>query len=250
MNIKILLEDNNILNEHGLSIFIQYKDLNILFDTAQSDLFIKNAKKLDIDLSKTDYIVLSHGHYDHGNGLKFLNIEKKPLICHPDVFLKRFKENNKYIGLNQNKKELSSKFKLILSKKPYFINKDICFLGQINSKKTKYRLKNGEIDYIKDDTALVINTKKGLVIITGCSHSGIKNIIKYAKKVMKNKKIYAIIGGFHLKKVNQEVKNLINEFKSIDKIYTGHCTKKEVINYFKSKNLNIYELKSLLSINL
>ncbi|MGM0378099.1 MAG: MBL fold metallo-hydrolase [Bacillota bacterium] len=250
MEIKILLENDNILNEHGLSIYLKYKDLNILFDTAQSDLFIKNAKKLGIDLSKTDYIILSHGHYDHGNGLKYLDIGKKPLICHPDVFLKRFKDENKYIGLNQSKSELSEKFNLILSNKPYFINKDICFLGQINSRKTKYRLENGDIDYIKDDTALVINTKKGLVIITGCSHSGIKNIIEYAKKVMNNNNIYAIIGGFHLKKVNAEVKSLIKEFENVDKIYTGHCTKNEVINYLKNKGLNIHSLKSLLKIEI
>jgi 7,8-dihydropterin-6-yl-methyl-4-(beta-D-ribofuranosyl)aminobenzene 5'-phosphate synthase len=106
--LKILVENDNEINEHGLSIHIEYDDLKILFDAGQSDLYQKNAKKLGIDLTKIDLVVLSHGHYDHGNGLKYLS--QKILLCHPKVFSRRFREDGSYVGLNLTKKEAMEDF--------------------------------------------------------------------------------------------------------------------------------------------
>jgi 7,8-dihydropterin-6-yl-methyl-4-(beta-D-ribofuranosyl)aminobenzene 5'-phosphate synthase len=89
MKITILVENTASLNfqaEHGLSYLIE-DDCEVLFDTGHSDLFLKNAKKLNVDLRSIKVIVLSHGHWDHGNGLKYLN--EKKLICHPNAFQKR-----------------------------------------------------------------------------------------------------------------------------------------------------------------
>jgi 7,8-dihydropterin-6-yl-methyl-4-(beta-D-ribofuranosyl)aminobenzene 5'-phosphate synthase len=248
MIIKVLMEDDNILNEHGLSLYIEYENKKILFDTAQSDLFIKNGNKMGIKFNDINTVVLSHGHYDHGNGLKYLS--KKDLICHPDAFLKRYRSDGTYIGLNQTKEEISSKFNLIETKKVYYINKKICFLGEVKGRLTKYKLENGENDYIKDDSALVINDNKGLIIITGCSHSGIDNIINYSKQVMNNENIYAVIGGFHLKEIDENTRGMVNLFKNIEKIYTGHCTSKNVIEYFIDEGLNVKKLKPFMEINL
>lgn len=248
MIIKVLLENNNILNEHGLSLYIEKDDIKILFDAGQSDLYLKNGKNLKIDFDEIDIVVLSHGHYDHGNGLKYLNNRK--LICHPKVFTKRYRKDGTYIGLNLSRNEIKEKFLLIESKKPYYINKDICFLGEINKMPTKYKLEDGSIDYLPDDSALVINTDKGLVIITGCSHSGIHNIINYAKKEMKNDKIYSLIGGFHLKEIDNKTRNLIDLFKKIEKIYTGHCTSKKVIDFFIKKGISINKLETFMEIEL
>ena len=73
-------------SEHGLSLYVEYDNKKILFDASQSDIFLKNAFKLSVDLKKLDAIVLSHGDYDHGNGLKYLK-SKTDLICHPDFII-------------------------------------------------------------------------------------------------------------------------------------------------------------------
>lgn len=88
MKITVLTDDKvhkrGFLAEHGLSLFIEYKDYNILFDTGQSDVYIRNAKALRLDLNKTDCIVLSHGHYDHCGGIEYLpNLKNNPK---PELF--------------------------------------------------------------------------------------------------------------------------------------------------------------------
>ena len=246
MIIKVLVENDNEINEHGLSLYIEYAQQRILFDTGQSDLFLKNAKKLGVDLKSIDFAVLSHGHYDHGNGLKYL--ESTKLLCHPGVFSKRYRKDGTYIGLNLSKKQIAGKFNLITTKKPYFINDDICFLGEINPKATKYILADGSIDYIPDDSALAINSADGIIIITGCSHAGIINIIDQSKKVFNQEKVYAVIGGFHLKEINSSLDDIVDKMHSIEHIYTGHCTSKRVIEYLNEKGLSVKKLRSLMTI--
>lgn len=247
MLIKVLVEDHNEMNEHGLSLYIEYADEKILFDTGQSDLFLKNAEKMRVNLSLIDFVVLSHGHYDHGNGLMYLS--KKTLLCHPDVFLKRYRDET-YIGLNQPKKAVEEKFHLITSKEPYFITKDICFLGEVNPKETKYVLEDGSTDYIPDDSALAIYSKNGIIIITGCSHAGILNIIEKSKEVFNKDKIYAVIGGFHLKVINSTLDVVAEGLRNINHIYTGHCTSQQVIDYLNKKGLKINQLSSLMTIEI
>lgn len=91
MVINVLVGNQNAKNEHGLSLLIQYKKQKVLFDFGQSDLWLKNANLLNIDLDSVDHLVLSHGHYDHGNGLIHANHGK--LICHPMVFKKRYRRD-------------------------------------------------------------------------------------------------------------------------------------------------------------
>jgi len=248
MIIKILVEDDNEIKEHGLSLMIEYDDKKILFDVGQSDLFLRNGKKMGVDFTTLDLVVLSHGHYDHGNGLMYLR--DLTLLCHPEVFLKRYRPDGSYVGLNLTKEEINKRFNLMTSKEPYFITNDICFLGEIMPKLTKYHLSDGTKDYIPDDSALVFNTKKGLVIITGCSHSGIENIMLKAKEVFKENKIFALIGGFHLKEIDKSLDDVINAMKNIDQIYTGHCTSSKVIQYFNKSGLNAKKMKSLMRMEL
>lgn len=247
MIVKVLVEDNNEINEHGLSFYIEYAEQKILFDTGQSDLYLKNAKKMDVDLRAIDLVVLSHGHYDHGNGL--VHLPKTTLVCHPEVFLRRYRKDF-YIGLNQSKKKIEEKFNLVSSRKPYFITNDICFLGEIKSQETKYVLEGGSVDYISDDSALAFNSKDGIIVITGCSHAGILNIIKKAKEVFDEDKIYAVIGGFHLKVISSELDDVVNGMKNIEHIYTGHCTSQQVIDYLNEKELEVIRLRSLMTIEI
>ena len=99
MKLSVLTENTAgayFFAEHGLSYFIEYDNKKILFDTGASDVFLKNAEKLKIDINSADCIVLSHGHWDHGNGLKYL--QNKPLICHPTVFFKRYRKAENIIA--------------------------------------------------------------------------------------------------------------------------------------------------------
>jgi len=250
--IKVLIENNSgkICNgEKGLSFYIEVEKKKILFDTGASSLFLENASKLHIGLEDTDYIVLSHGHWDHGNGLEY--IKNMKLVCHPNCFIKRYrKKDNSYIGLPINLEEAKEKFELLLTEKPYEISKNIIFLGQIprendfESIKTDFRLENGEDDYVFDDSALVIKSEKGLIIIPGCSHAGICNIIEYSKKITGIEKIYTLIGGLHLKDIDTTTKRTIEYLKnqSIDKLYPVHCTSDTVFNAF-CEELNGIEVK-------
>lgn len=245
MKLTVLTENtasDHFLAEHGLSYFIEYKGEKLLFDTGHSDVFLKNAKQLNIDLDDVKTVVLSHGHWDHGNGLKYL--KNKTLICHPYAFIKRYKKSDhSFIGLNSNFLELNQKFKLINTRKPFYITKDIIFLGEIpklnsfESKTTLFVDCHDKDDFIPDDSALVIIQDNELIIVSGCAHSGICNIIEYAKKISKINKIKAVIGGFHLKLNDVQTKKTVHYFENqkISGIYPSHCTEIDAIKEFQKK---------------
>jgi len=222
--------------EHGLSLLIE-DGKKILFDVGPSAIFLRNSKKLNVNLDETDTIVLSHGHWDHGNGLKF--IKSKKLICHPGCFIKRYrKKDDSYIGLPISIDEAKKNFKLVLTKKPYEVTENIIFLGEIprandfESKTTTFYKEGKEDDFVMDDSALAIKSKKGLIVIAGCSYAGICNIVEYAKKIGK---VYAVIGGFHLKEVDEITLKTIDYFKKekIKLIYPCHCVDEIVLLKFE-----------------
>lgn len=242
MNIRVLVDNHasgNYSAEWGLSFYIENGD-KLLFDFGASDLFLKNAKKLDVDVMEADYFVLSHGHWDHGNGLQYLSGKK--LICHPDVFIKRYRNSGdrKYIGLPFGLEEAQDKFELILSRKPYEINKDTIFLGEIprtvefESKSDSFVKEDGSIDYVMDDSAIAFKSKKGLIVISGCAHTGICNTVEYAKRVTGFEKVYAVLGGFHLKGNDELTGKTIDYLKglNIEIINTSHCTQFDALVQF------------------
>ena len=234
MKLTVLAENtasHGFIAEHGLSYLIEYDNKTILFDTGYSDVFLQNAKKLNIDIETVNTIVLSHGHWDHCGGLRYL--KNKTLICHPKAFIKRFRKiGNIPLENIFSAKDIENKFNLITSASPYYINENMIFLGEIprintfENQPSTYITETGENDNVIDDSALVINDKDGIIVITGCSHSGICNIIDYAKKVTQNNKVKAVIGGFHLKQNNSRLKKTIEYFKKekINHIYPSHCT--------------------------
>ena len=130
------------------------------------------------------------------------------------------------------------------------MSKDICFLGEVNRSLSKHLLYDHSIDYLEDDSGLIINTEKGLVIFTGCGHSGILEIIKKGKEIYLNDKVYALIGGFHLKKISDFESGLLETLRKIPIIYTGHCTKDHVIEYLKEQDLPIHTLKTKMRIEI
>lgn len=241
MKIYILTENTasgKFLAEHGLSYYIEY-DQDILFDTGHSDVFLQNAKQLNVNLDIINTVVLSHGHWDHGDGLKF--IENKKLICHPDAFQKRYRKNgSENIGLELSFDELKNKFEIQYTRLPYNLSTNILFLGEIprlnnfESQTTTFALEDNSDDFVIDDSGLVIKLDDEIVIISGCAHSGICNMIEHAKNISGISKIRAVIGGFHLKYNNKQTQETINYLKTqdIQEIYPSHCTELPALSAF------------------
>jgi 7,8-dihydropterin-6-yl-methyl-4-(beta-D-ribofuranosyl)aminobenzene 5'-phosphate synthase len=251
MKLTVLVDNNTLIDryfigEPGVSYLIQDEDKQILFDTGYSNAFIINAQKLGLNLLKSDYIVLSHGHLDHTWGLEplikvyteakleNLNFKRPTIIAHNDVFLSKICEGEE-IGSNISEDKAKKHFNLQLTKEPVWLTKDIVFLGEIertndfeNQKPVgKILTTQGEKDdFLFDDSAIVYKSKKGLVIITGCSHSGICNIIEYAKKVCKEEKVFDVIGGFHLMNPSSNhLEKTLNYFEKLkpEKLHACHC---------------------------
>jgi 7,8-dihydropterin-6-yl-methyl-4-(beta-D-ribofuranosyl)aminobenzene 5'-phosphate synthase len=239
----IILTDNHPGSytpaEHGLSYFIEYDGKKLLFDTGQSDMFLRNSKTMNISLTNIDMIVLSHGHFDHGNGLNHLS--GQTLICHPGCFHKRYrKKDRSYIGLKNSKDEFENKFNLITSSNPYKISEKIYFLGEIprvtdfESKATPFVFEDGSPDYVKDDSALALVMPEGLFVITGCGHAGIVNTIDHARKVTGTDEVYGIMGGFHLKEIDEQTKKTIRYLKKnrLKQVMPSHCTDLPALSAF------------------
>lgn len=247
MEVKVLVDNNTIidsyfLGEPAVSYLISDGDVKILFDVGYSDIFIQNALKMNETLEDLDYIVLSHGHNDHTGGLPHLikntKATKPCVIAHNDTFLYR-SELDESIGSPVTLSEIESRFKTKLTNEPLWLTDNVVFLGEIEKSNNFENMepigkvkKDGILvdDYIRDDSAIVYKSSKGLIIITGCSHSGICNITEYAKKVCNDDRILDIIGGFHLlnPSIEQETGTL-KYFKDlgIDKIHPSHCTSLE-----------------------
>lgn len=248
MKLTVLSENSakpGFLSEHGLSYLIELDREQVLFDTGASDLFLKNAAKNDIDLELVDKVVLSHGHWDHSNGLQFL--KNKTLITHPKSFQKRYKSKVKEnIGISLTYNEIKERFNLIESEVPYKITENLFYLGEIprlnsfESQTTPFILEDGNPDFIEDDSALAAIVNNELVVVTGCSHSGICNICDYAKEVTGINKIRAVIGGFHLKKMNTQTVETIKYFKAnkVEELLPSHCTSFSLLPYFNEKLIN------------
>jgi 7,8-dihydropterin-6-yl-methyl-4-(beta-D-ribofuranosyl)aminobenzene 5'-phosphate synthase len=251
MELTILVDNNTISGscyggESGLSCYLQCDGKKILLDTGRTDMFMKNAKRLGIDLLDVDSLVISHGHYDHTWGLQPLvqeyieaSYEKRPwkkakLITHPDSFLPK-EAGGKNIGMILGEAQLRQTFDIKKTKEPVWLTNHLVFLGEIeraNDFEAKeplgHTLRNGnwEDDYLLDDSGIAYMSDKGLVVITACAHAGVCNTVEYAKKVCKENRIHAVIGGFHLLRDKPDVfdataaylKDCAPEF-----VYPCHC---------------------------
>ncbi|MDD4460309.1 MULTISPECIES: MBL fold metallo-hydrolase [Proteiniphilum] len=234
MKISILTDNypgGNTAAEHGLSYFIEHKGTKILFDTGQSDLFLRNASLMRIDLKKRNLIILSHGHFDHGNGLTHLSGGR--LLCHPGCFVKRYRTADRtYIGLQNSRDEIAQKFDLTTSKAPLHVSNFILFLGEIpritdfESQQTSFSFEDGSPDFVADDSAVALQTEKGLFVITGCGHAGVVNTLEHARNVTGEQRIFGIMGGFHLKKRDRQTIETIHYLKKnrVEHVIPSHCT--------------------------
>jgi len=247
MKITMLVDNHTIIDsyyvgEPAVSYFIEESGHKYLFDTGYSDVFLQNAVAMNISLDDLSGVILSHGHNDHTRGLTYLIKQKfqkmltKPrLIAHPEVFLTRT-ENGAEIGCPIKKSVLEKHFSFNLSRKPIWLSDRLVFLGEIErSNDFEAKIPVGTFqedrknipDYVADDSALVYQSSDGLVIITGCSHSGICNIIEQAKKVCQEERVINVIGGFHLLNTAPErMQRTCDYFRALQpaEVYAAHCT--------------------------
>ena len=245
MRILTLVEDTAISkefnSEHGLSLYIEANQKKILFDVGASGLFLENARKLGVDIAAVDYLIISHGHYDHGGGLQtFLQENKKAKVyLRQEAFAtylsKRSEEEMKYIGLNEHQKD-SSRFIFTLDNQ--LISDGISVFSNIKIRESLpianqnlYMEKNGVIvkDSFLHEQNLVIEEGNKTIIITGCAHNGIVNIMEHFYK-WKNDMPDYVIGGFHLSgRTRTEEPDTIHKIgayllKTEATFYTCHCT--------------------------
>lgn len=257
MIIKTLVENTSISknydSEHGLSFYIEKQGQKILFDVGASELFYENAKKMNVDISDVDFLVISHGHYDHGGGLKkFLkeNI-KAEVFIHQQAFEKHYamRENSKIesIGLDE---EIKNNRQIIFTSDRFFISKGIELFSNIIRNEPLPISNRGLLteqnrilleDAFAHEQNLLIEEDGKTLLITGCAHNGIVNIINHFYRLKGRMPDY-VIGGFHLFSRSGGNEN----YETIDKIgkylldtkamyYTCHCT--GIGNYNRLKSI-------------
>ena len=253
MQLTVLVDNNTIidrylLGEPGLSFHLAAEGKNILFDAGYSNAFIHNASRMGIDLLKLDSIILSHSHMDHSWGLaplfqlfseamiEGLGQPKPEFIAHPDVFLSRTVDGLPEIGSFLTEATVDNFCTMRMSKDPVWITERLVFLGEIPRSNDfenlapmgRVRTEDGTADcFIQDDSAMAYRSADGLVIITGCSHAGICNIIEYACEVCGEERIKDVIGGFHLlNPAEKQMQGTLDYFSKLkaQRVFACHCT--------------------------
>lgn len=239
MKLRVLVDNHTYIDQYyygepGACYYIEDGDVRLLLDTGHSALFLQNAAAMGIDLRRLDAIALSHGHSDHTGGLAhyFASGEKKPVrvIAHPAAFDEKRTQGVDY-SCPIDRHTLAQRCALTLTKQPLPLSERITFLGEIPrlndfEQPEATRTSDGAFDPLYDDTALCYRSERGLYIITGCSHSGICNIVERAKAVCKEQRIAGILGGMHLFKLGERVDKTIDYLSQCDvqMLYPCHCT--------------------------
>ena len=250
MRLTILTDNNasrNLPAEWGFSAFIEDGGQTILFDLGGSGLFIKNAAILKLDPLAIDFLVLSHGHWDHTWGLedwiKQRLVAERPfdnrpsLIAHPLSLEPKFRNDMREFGVITGVATLNPQYKKRLSPTLDQLTENLIVLGEVQRVFEIDSRPLGKIydsggsladDFLWDDTALAYKSGGGLVIISGCAHSGICNIVEHARNICGEERILDIIGGFHLMDLipdDRKMVETINYFKKINpaQLHPCHC---------------------------
>ncbi len=216
VTVKVIYDNyvkvNGLKSDWGYAILIQGLDEAILFDTgAKPEIFESNFKQMGLDASKIDYLILSHEHGDHTEGIPaFIKMKSGIPVIIPYSFSVQFKKKMSGYGLE-----------------PLLVRESAKICDNLFT--------SGEFDFQIAEHALVLNTKKGLVVMTGCSHPGIVEMLKEIKNNF-NKNIYMVFGGFHLlQKSDKEMNAIISEMKALGVVRCGatHCTGEPQIRMIK-----------------
>ena len=255
MKLIVLSENSSVSDtlehEHGLSIYIETAEHRILFDTGAGSVFRRNAEKLGVDLATVDLLVISHGHYDHGGGLRtFLEVNSHAKIfLHKQAFEAHYSKQTEgavHIGLDQT---LLPNERFVFCGDQAVIDENIEVFSRVKSKRffpscnATLLMKHGD-DFVPDDFAheqnLVIRSSGKTMLIAGCAHKGIVNIVDACKDRLGQYPDY-VVGGFHLSGSREnrseapDVVDAIGEYlaSTPSQYFTCHCTGMESFQRLK-----------------
>jgi len=253
--------------KHGLSFCItattdDNNKVIVLMDTGpSSEKLLFNIHELGVNLEDVDTVVLSHGHYDHTGGLvaALKQMKKRvPVIGHPTLF-------NPKLSMMPHLRLIGAPFRIsdveaaggvpLLAYNPVKVADGITTTGEVprltrfENVKDFWTINNRSFvdDLMLDDQSLVIDVEeKGLVVLSGCAHSGIINTVKYAQKITGTSRVHAVLGGFHLISASEKrIQATIDELKKLDSAFVGpcHCTgqnaSKKIAEVFKDSYVPI-----------
>ena len=240
--------------EHGLSLFIETDRHTILFDMGQTALFAENAERLGKDLSQVDLAILSHGHYDHGGGLKrFLDEnETAAVYLHRSAFEPHYNGTEKYIGLDVS---LQTSDRLVFTQGVTQID-DGVILYDCNEREQRWAFGSGGLNMKRDghlvpddfrhEQYLLLEEKGKRILVSGCSHKGILNITEWFSPDV-------LIGGFHFSKLPLD-ETLQSYAEALDRFptayYTCHCTGVEQYRFMKRFVKDLHYLSAGMTITL
>ncbi len=241
----------SLLGQHGLSFLIEGKSeqatLQVIMDVGQDyDALCNNMEKLNVDVGQIDAVVLSHCHYDHTSGVAALLTQTKkrgvPVIAHPHIFRAHFINTPvlRHVGImegNNMQSLVAAGGQPFLTRDPLPLMPGLTTTGEVpritsfeESVLKVFTINEGNVfrDSMPDDISLVACIKgRGLVVITGCSHAGIINIIKQAFSLYPGEELHVVIGGLHLEGAGSErITKTVEELCSFrpDLVSAGHCT--------------------------
>lgn len=253
MEITTLVENHrdqkrpSLKAEHGVSFHIEHKGHIFMSDVGQSGKFAQNAKTLGIDLAAVEALAISHHHYDHGGGLPHFFKENTDARVH----LRKVPFDVDYLSVKDDSKRLIGLDKGLLKEYHHridMIKENVEVLPGIHllmdipevypQPESNNDLKMQQGDVIEPDTfehemVTVIEGEAGLVILTGCGHNGVLNMVAAAKKAFPRESIQAVIGGFHLHKEEESTIREVGEAllkMDIPAVVTGHCTGEEAVD--------------------
>ncbi len=249
-----ILCDNSIagtdyLGEHGFAAFVNHSSGKYLFDTGQGLTLPHNVRQSGIRLDALDAILLSHGHYDHTGGLAWVLDRTGPLAvhAHPDVFLPHLAVNPvdpsaspRYVGCPRAREELEAQgARLVFHDETTEIAAGIWFISGYDRlaaqtpRDPKLVLAGGdglEPDAMADDASMLLETASGPVLLLGCAHGGVLNILDHVRDHLGIGRLHAILGGTHMMFFTpDQIREVIAAFEAFDVVRVGvsHCTGSE-----------------------
>jgi 7,8-dihydropterin-6-yl-methyl-4-(beta-D-ribofuranosyl)aminobenzene 5'-phosphate synthase len=246
VKITILVDNlagDGLIAEHGLALWIETEGKRILFDTGQGGALETNARVLGVDLGKIDILILSHGHYDHTGGIADVlqRAPKAEIFCHSGAVQPRYAIRNGTVRSIQMPQKSKAAINKLSSKHLYWVQQPMSLFGKVGitgpvPRETSFENPGGPFyldlegkrpDLIEDDLAIWIQTDQGIILCVGCCHAGLVNTLHYVRRITKQDKIRAIIGGLHLVNAgHQRLDQTLNALRSFspDIMVPCHCT--------------------------
>lgn len=235
--------DGSLETEHGLSVLLETERYRILLDTGASDVLIRNAMRLDIDLSTVDYVFVSHGHSDHAGGLRhFMNInDKAKIIVSPDAVSGKFFSKRQYLHSITTEWPKGGEDRILHIKWSQQVADGLYVMARIPHAHPMPKgnrhlfVQTAEGSYVNDDFRHELALYTDGLLFTGCAHSGLENILAACPYSIK-----VVVGGFHLlddheteEELTQHAMRLTEAYPDT-RFYTSHCTGDKVFAALKA----------------